>query len=89
MSFLTKLTFIEDVEPVIRNMKKRRMAKFQCECGGTIICEYNNFRNGNTRSCGCLNKEKNIGKKHPFKERVPHTKNRPSGLKYKKRKNED
>lgn len=58
--------------------------RYKCECGGEIICDTNNVRSGNTRSCGCLNKTKNIGKKHPFKHRVKHTKNRPSGLKYKK-----
>ena len=31
-----------------------------CECGNSIICNLNNLRKGNTKSCGCLRNEKII-----------------------------
>jgi hypothetical protein len=30
----------------------------QCKCGNKIIVQGSSLRSGNTKSCGCLNKEK-------------------------------
>ena len=38
--------------------KQKKMAwRCECECGGEIIVTYNQLNRGNTKSCGCLNKE--------------------------------
>ena len=34
--------------------------KCQCDCGNEIVASGNNLKSGNTKSCGCLNKEKMI-----------------------------
>lgn len=37
---------------------KRAMWKCKCECGNSIIVSGKALRNGNTKSCGCLNRDK-------------------------------
>lgn len=36
-----------------------------CECGGKTTTQGYNLKRGNTKSCGCLNSEKNRGNKNP------------------------
>jgi hypothetical protein len=50
-----RLVVVKDAEPTIRGKGKpalRYVAK--CDCGGWITVRGNNIRNGNTRSCGCI-----------------------------------
>ena len=41
-----------------KNKKTKWLCK--CECGNFVVCLSNNLRKGNTKSCGCLQKEKTI-----------------------------
>lgn len=36
------------------------MWKCQCDCGNVVICNGGNLRNGNTKSCGCITRNKTI-----------------------------
>ena len=47
-----RLVVVKDAEPTIRGKTLRYVAK--CDCGGRITVRGNNIRNGNTRSCGCI-----------------------------------
>lgn len=38
--------------------EKQSKCLCQCECGNQIICLVTNLNNGNTKSCGCINKER-------------------------------
>ena len=40
----------------------------KCDCGNEKIVNGYNLRNGNTKSCGCLHKEKMTNKKHGMTE---------------------
>ena len=45
-----------------------------CDCGNTVVTNSKSLKNGNTKSCGCLQKDKariNVIKNHPG--RVDHT----------------
>lgn len=46
-----KLTVIERVE---NNRFNHVCYKCKCECGGEVIVDATNLRNGNTNSCGCI-----------------------------------
>jgi len=48
-----RLTAIRDVGSI----RKRRLWKFQCDCGRKTIVDGVAARNGNTKSCGCLRLE--------------------------------
>ena len=54
---MNRLTAIADLglrqEPACRN----RWLLCRCDCGAEIEVSMNNFKSGNTRSCGCLNRE--------------------------------
>ena len=47
------------------NKNKQRIWECQCDCGNIIFASSNQLVSGNTRSCGCLQKEiaKAIGRK--------------------------
>lgn len=47
-----RLTVLEQV--VIDNVT---MYKCKCDCGNTCVCKAGNLTSGNTRSCGCLEKD--------------------------------
>ena len=49
-----RLTVIEDMGSDKHN---KRLWKCRCECGNEIIIEGGSLRSGNTKSCGCLQKE--------------------------------
>lgn len=49
------LTIIKEIEPLKRKRKYRRFLCL-CDCGNKIEADLQNFRNGNTLSCGCLAK---------------------------------
>lgn len=51
-----RLTVLEEVKP--RNGQRRFKCKCNCEKGNIITASYSNLESGNTRSCGCLRKEK-------------------------------
>lgn len=47
---------------------KKSYWKCKCECGNEIICIGDNLKNGHTKSCGCLRKDKcKIAGKQSFK----------------------
>lgn len=46
------------------NKNNRAQWICKCKCGNTTIVDGKSLRNGNTKSCGCLNKTKEIGKKY-------------------------
>lgn len=37
--------------------KKKSMWKCKCDCGNDVVVAGSNLQNGNTKSCGCLNKQ--------------------------------
>lgn len=50
--------FIEDVEPHIHpSGEKRRRSKFICKCGKEFITFLTYIKTGQSRSCGCANRE--------------------------------
>lgn len=53
-----RLTLIKEVEPYIWKNLKQSKFLCQCDCGEFIIVNLNHLKSGNTKSCGCLNKEK-------------------------------
>ena len=42
------------------SQRKRRLWECKCECGNTILVESTSLLQGNTRSCGCLQKEMRV-----------------------------
>ena len=44
-------------ERVYCNKQKKMAWRCDCECGGEIIATYSQLNRGNTKSCGCLNRE--------------------------------
>lgn len=53
-----RLSVINEAEPYIWNKIKIRKFECRCDCGNLIVVKLNHLRNGNTKSCGCLNDEK-------------------------------
>ena len=49
----SKLTIIEEIEPVIYNGIIRRRIKVQCDCGKIFDVDLSALRTKNTKSCGC------------------------------------
>lgn len=65
-----KLIVIERAQDFIQdNGRKRTQFLCKCECGNTTIARAENLKNGNTKSCGCLVKEKcsKLGKQNKDK----------------------
>jgi len=48
---LTAVRFIK------RNKNRKQYWLFHCECGSEKVIEISNVKSGNTKSCGCLQKE--------------------------------
>jgi hypothetical protein len=48
------------IQKAWRNSKKDIIARCLCECGRTYQGRYAAIKAGRTKSCGCLNTEKNI-----------------------------
>ena len=61
------IEFVEEVEPYVKpSGKKERKGKFICpECGMLFKSIISKIKNGNTRSCGCIQRKTRIenGKK--------------------------
>lgn len=65
MKTKSRLTFVCNASPVkyittVRGKKYpayRKQAKYKCDCGNVIIARTDHVKNGNTKSCGCLNIE--------------------------------
>lgn len=73
------LTYVEEVEPVHVGFKIVYRGMFRCDCGNEKIIGINAVKFGVTKTCGC-------SKKGPKNYKMPfHHKNRPKGLKYRKR----
>lgn len=54
-----KLFVLEEVPIDINSIKTKRVRWLcQCDCGNKIIIDSNNLKSGNTKSCGCYNKQK-------------------------------
>lgn len=53
----TRLKLIKEVKPKIFGKKKVRMVQCECICGNYIETRLQYFKNGHTKSCGCLQKE--------------------------------
>lgn len=51
----------------------RTMWSCICDCGNKCIVSGNHLRQGHTKSCGCLNKEKIKNIKHYKKHGLHHT----------------
>lgn len=45
-----------------RSSSGGRRWRCKCECGGEAICTSGNLLSGNSKSCGCLNKEKMVAR---------------------------
>lgn len=59
----SRLTVIAEAEPHITKGGNRQRQYFcQCSCGKIIIAPGCRLRTGNTKSCGCLAKEKLVQK---------------------------
>jgi hypothetical protein len=43
---------------VLSNKQSRAYQVCQCDCGKHVVCQADCLRNGNTQSCGCLQKER-------------------------------
>jgi hypothetical protein len=71
---INKLTFLEEDEPRYDGFRKLSMGVFECECGKVKTIMISNVIHNKTKSCGCL---------YSQKKKVV-SKNRPTGLKYKK-----
>ena len=71
---INRLTFLEEDEPRYNGFRKLRMGVFECECGKVKTIMIGHVIHNKTKSCGCL-----YSQPKPWK-----TKNRPTGLKYKK-----
>src|SRR5574343_380277 len=41
-----------------RTTDRRVIFEFKCDCGNTVFLPIRSVRNGNTKSCGCLRREK-------------------------------
>jgi len=57
-----RLTAVKEVGPYIppSNSYRSRQYLFKCDCGNEIVAQITAVRIGNTRSCGCINKERII-----------------------------
>ncbi len=65
----SKLTILGEVESHIEpNGKKQRVMLCKCDCENTTTKQLKELRNGNVKSCGCLQKGKilSLGKKKKF-----------------------
>ena len=55
-----RLTVIKMVENIkTKNGKPKSQCLCECECGNIVKIPSNALKSGNTKSCGCLKKEKN------------------------------
>lgn len=58
---LTVIKFIERTERITKKGTKNGYKYFflcKCECGNTKVVEWKKLKSGNTKSCGCIRKEK-------------------------------
>lgn len=56
-----RLEVISEDEPILRPDKpgwKRRTFLCKCDCGRRVVVTRDSIASGNTKSCGCLNREK-------------------------------
>lgn len=55
-----RLTVVEQVEDYVKPGGKRQvMWACQCDCGNKLVVTGSRLKNGGTKSCGCLRKERN------------------------------
>lgn len=52
-----RLTILKQTDSIFTGGKKRGAFKCLCDCGKEIVVLRDNLLNGNTKSCGCLQKE--------------------------------
>lgn len=55
-----RLLVIAEAEPV--GVRKRLAWLCQCDCGDTKVVKSDDLKSGDTKSCGCPNKELNVGR---------------------------
>ena len=56
-----KLICLEEApQPEGYKSKDRRFAKFLCECGKEIVADYQNWKYGRQKSCGCIRSESKV-----------------------------
>jgi hypothetical protein len=54
-----RLVVIEEAAPLIKNGRRAEHRWLcQCDCGNTVIVIQGSLRNGTTKSCGCLRRER-------------------------------
>lgn len=51
-----KLLVVGEVEKVI-NGRKHYYVECVCDCGNRVLCEKSKVKGGQTRSCGCMQRE--------------------------------
>ena len=61
---INKLTIIKEVEKRNNN----RMVLCKCECGNEVVTYLASFKNGHSKSCGCLLKERKNALKHGLRK---------------------
>jgi hypothetical protein len=52
-----KWTYLKDLDSIIVSNKKVRMVLCKCDCGEERSVSLSNLRNGNSISCGCVQKQ--------------------------------
>lgn len=57
-----RLTVVEEIEPIIYPSTKLRQVKCVCDCGNMVSVPIGNLIKGDTRSCGCLQRDYIISK---------------------------
>jgi len=57
MTKYNRLTLIEEIEPYIWGNKKYKKFLCKCDCGTMVEVRLDKMKLGNTKSCGCYNKE--------------------------------
>ncbi len=62
-----RLTLITEIDPVREGLHPRRMGLWKCDCGKEINIQLQRVKTGNTKSCGCLNRESIIRRNKEFK----------------------
>lgn len=63
-----RLSIIENCDYITKSGKKMPGYLCQCKCGNTKVVSKNSYDSGSTRSCGCLIKEFNSGRKRFYKD---------------------
>jgi hypothetical protein len=69
-----RLTAISKVDPIVRSNRKRTAWLCKCDCGNVIQTLAESLKDGNTKSCGCIQKDGTLKKNYSHGEsrRITH-----------------